>query len=474
MNLPLIVHVNGHWAHKKAEDRLQLRSAISALNGYITITLDTPGWSFEGNSLIERRAEGTHNDWQMVQGGTNSTGYYVWDAIRGLDYMATRPDVDMDRVGITGASGGGLATLYTFAADDRYKAAVPVVYMSSMELAPDNGCLCNHVPGTCQVGDRSDVIGIQAPKPVYIMGADLDGEFPKDAMRLTHKKMAQTWDLFGKKDDVFVQIYAGGHDYNQPMRETMIGFFDKYLLGKGDGSKVVEPLIKLLDPESREVLVLDPAPAIERTMRDLVLESLQKAKSEVTVAEAIAVNGGRPALTPLNLKESKAGTVMHLVFESEPGLATPGILVAQPKGDVVRIVVDDAGKAIAIGKGGSGFFLDILGTGELNGIEMRYPIYAGRSVAFTGGWQIVRAIEALGASQVELVARGPLSTQAAMWAGLMSNKVGSISATEALGEWKDVFKPGITHLAVQPRANLMGSLGHLRAQVKKATWSILP
>ncbi|MEQ1932382.1 MAG: hypothetical protein ABL962_00685, partial [Fimbriimonadaceae bacterium] len=85
--LPVIVNVNGHWAHKKNEDRIQLRAAFQALQGYIAIAVDSPGWSFEGDSQIERRAEGSHNDWTLVQGGTNTTGYYVWDCIRALDYM---------------------------------------------------------------------------------------------------------------------------------------------------------------------------------------------------------------------------------------------------------------------------------------------------------------------------------------------------------------------------------------------------
>ena len=63
--LPVVVHVNGHWAHKKGEDRLQLRAAFCALQGYIAVVVDSPGWSFEGNCLIERRAEGNHNDWFM-------------------------------------------------------------------------------------------------------------------------------------------------------------------------------------------------------------------------------------------------------------------------------------------------------------------------------------------------------------------------------------------------------------------------
>jgi dienelactone hydrolase len=479
--LPIIVNVNGHWAHKKGEDRLQLRSAFAALQGYMAITVDSPGFSFEGNSLIERRAEGDHNDFALVEGGSNATGYYVWDTIRALDYAATRSDTDMTRIGLTGASGGGLATLYTFAADDRYKAAVPVVYMSSMELAPDNGCLCNHVPGTSQIGDRSDVIAIQAPKPVYIMGAQNDGEFPPNAMNLTGQKIKKLWSVFGKDSDTFTQIFAGPHDYNKPMREQMIGFFNKYLRGMGDGSPVPEPPIQVIDPEDRQILVLNPSLPNERTMRDLSKEYLANAQSSVAIDQAIALNGGIPDKSDAKYKEIGTGNKRAITFESEPGLVTPGVLVVRsgkPKG--LRIVVSDQGKQAEVGVPSSdGFatlYLDTLGTGELSQIELRYPIYMGKSVPFIAGWQIVRAAQALReySGNVELVGKGPISSQSVMWAGLMDGSFAKVTGLDCLKTWVDVFDPSVSSYTVQPRAHLLGSLDNLRAQVKQGIWRMRP
>lgn len=474
--LPVIVNVNGHWAHKKDEDRIQLRCAFQALSGYLAIAIDSPGHSFEGDSLIERRAEGDHNDWWLVQGGSNATGYYVWDAIRALDYVATRPDADMAHVGITGASGGGLATLFAFAADDRYQAAVPVVYMASMELAPDNGCLCNHVPGTSQVGDRSDVVAIQAPKPVYVMGAQNDGEFPPDAMRLTAEKMRKEWALFGKGDEVKVQIFAGPHDYNQLMREASIGFFNRALKGVGDGSPVAQPPLHAIDPEDRSLLVLDPPASGERTMRDLSREYLTKAAPSVSAAQAIALNGGVPERTPLNFREVGTGEKRAVTFESEPGLKTPGILDL-PKGKPtgLTIVVDDAGKnsRVAPAKDGRAtLYLDTLGIGELGGFELRYSIYLGRSPAFVGGWQIVRAAEALRgvSNHVSVEAHGVLASQAAMWAGLLDDGFDRIDGEGGLVKWEDVFDRDVTPYAVQPRAHLLGTLANLRGLVKRSHW----
>jgi dienelactone hydrolase len=496
--LPVVVNVNGHWAHKKDEDRLQLPCAFQARQGYIAIAIDSPGHSFEGNALFERRPEGDHNDFKLVEGGTNTTGYYVWDTMRALDYLATRSDTNMKRIGITGASGGGLATLYAFAADDRYTAAVPVVYMASLELAPDNGCLCNHVPGTCQIGDRSDVIGIQAPKPVLLMGAQNDGEFPPDATRLTQKKMAESWALFGKANDTYVKIFPGGHDYNQGMREAMIGFFNRYVKGEGDGSPVPQPPLTAIDPEDHSLLVLDPPAPNERTMRDLSTEYLDHAPANASAAAAIAVNGGLPAKSDLKYTEIGTGRKRQVIFESEAGLKTPAILYlpeGKPKG--VRIFVDDAGKASvtqvsALGSvpapeiivdqdgrptglhantddGYAMLVVDILGAGELANIELRYPVYMGRSVAFTGGWQLVRAAEAMArySSHVNLLGRGPLASQAVMWAGLQAPKAFEhITGLDCLPTWQAVISDQVPDVAVQPRAHLCGTLENLRKQVR--------
>ncbi|MBS1712866.1 MAG: prolyl oligopeptidase family serine peptidase [Armatimonadetes bacterium] len=477
---PVIVNVNGHWAHKKNEDRIQLRCAFQALKGYIAIAIDSPGNSFEGDSLIERRAEGSHFEFKLVQGGANTTGTYVWDAFRALDYMATRSDTDVSRVGITGASGGGLATLYAFAADDRYTAAVPVVYMSSMETAPENGCPCNHVPGTCQVGDRSDVLAVQAPKPVLIIGAENDGEFPPDAMRRTRDKAAQTWALYGRKDDVQVRIFPGPHDYNRPMREAMIGFFDRYLRGTGDGGPVEQPGLSAIDPQDRSLLVLDPPPSDERTMEDLARERLSASTRPAVVENLIAVNGGRPQPSSRQWTESGTGNRRTVVFEPLPGLRTPAVLLDRSRSKSVRILVDDRGKAAALAsrtpdEAASVLALDILGTGELSGAEIRYAVYAGTSLAFTGAFQILAAAQETKRSgqALTVVANGPLSSLAALYAALLEPGFARIESRNGLREWADVFRSDVPDAAIQPRANLCGKLSDYRRTVKDSTWSFL-
>ncbi|HTQ11441.1 MAG TPA: hypothetical protein VMI31_15355, partial [Fimbriimonadaceae bacterium] len=180
-----------------------------------------------------------------------------------------------------------------------------------------------------------------------------------------------------------------------------------------------------------------------------------------------------------SVTQSGSGDSKVVTFESEPGLVTPGILIL-PKGEIKGVVIhmSDDGKAAEIARpstldpGYAHLYIDGLGTGELAGIEMRYPIYAGRAVAFTAGWQIVRAAEAMRkySSHIEIVGRGPMSSQAVMYAGLLDNQFAKVTGIGCMKSWMDAFQDNFNPIAVQPRAHLCGSLENLRKHVKNGEW----
>ena len=171
------------------------------------------------------------------------------------------------------------------------------------------------------------------------------------------------------------------------------------------------------------------------------------------------------------------GRKRQVIFESEAGLQTPAILYlpeGKPKG--VRIVSSDGGKLESEPNTDDGYAelaVDILGTGELTDIELRYPTYLGRSVAFMGGWQLVRAAEAMKrySIHVDLIGTGGLASQAVMWAGLQAQSAfEKITGLGCFANWQAVISDGVTDVSVQPRAHLCGSLENLRKQVKNATF----
>jgi len=485
--LPVIVNPHGHWGYKKSEPTVQARLIGQVLRGYLAVVVDSPGFSFEGDLRIERRWAGTHDDLRLILGSQNATSIYVWDLMRTLDYLSTRPEADMSRVGLTGCSGGGLATLWAFAAEPRFTCAASVVYSSSMEINPNNGCLCNHVPGALDLGDRADVLAMRVPAPVLIIGAEEDVEFPAKGMRLSGEKMKTLWGLFGRSEDAWLRMFPGGHDYSRPMRETALGFFDKYLRGVGDGSPVPEPEIATEPPDSPEMFVLAETPAGAVTMRDIARGMFKRKPSDKSAAAYIRWNGGLPAAVPPEVKVlDQSGGQTRALFTPEPGLTIPVLYwPAEGKAKAVAVLVGEKGKSAAIDEmrvgpllkaGVSCLAIDPRGIGEARTIELRYTTYLGQAPAFGMGWDIARAIAAFAPAglPVAVVGRGPAAGQAALAAALIEPRIEFVAGLWTLEAYADAFRDDVSLLAVQPRANNLPPLKSLRASLQaRSIWSFL-
>lgn len=109
--------------------------------------------------------------------GLTVTGMWVFDLMRLIDYMETREDCDLSRLGCAGLSGGGLQTLWLSAMDDRVKAAVVSGYFygyhDSLLLLSGN-CSCNYVPHLWETVDMGDIAALIAPRPLMIETGDQD------------------------------------------------------------------------------------------------------------------------------------------------------------------------------------------------------------------------------------------------------------------------------------------------------------
>lgn len=300
---PVILSPHGHWGYKKSEPTVQARGISLALEGFATLIVESPGARLDHDEQNERYAMGDHNDW-LLNLGISVQGVYVWDLMRGLDYLESRADMDCKRVGVTGASGGGTGTLYAFAVDERIRCAVPVCYATSMEVNPHNGCLCNHVPGIMQLGDRSDVLALRAPAPVMLIGATEDGEFPEQGHVRTYEKLKAIYKAQRQESNVRLEIVESGHDYCRRMREAMVAFFRQHLLGEKVRTFVPEkrPLTDgALNPYAAgtasavdpELLVTSPSERTTRSFRDLLEDAMGVANPEPYSAQKRMVGWGR-------------------------------------------------------------------------------------------------------------------------------------------------------------------------------------
>jgi dienelactone hydrolase len=496
--LPVILNPHGHWPHKKSEPVVQQRMIQEALHGYLALIVDSPGFSFEGDNLIERRGEGPHDDFRYTLASGNTTGFYVWDLMRALDWLATRPEADMSRVGLTGASGGGLATLWEFAADDRITAAVPVCFPTSLEIEPDNGCPCNHVPGTLRIGDRADAMAVRAPAPVLIIGADDDREFPPQGSRLTGEKLTKLWDLFGAKEHVATKIFRSQHDYNLEMVAAMLGFFDKELRGVGDGAPLKLTARPTEPADSREMICLPDPPAGIVTMKELAVARLAaspapRGDAASLVASFVSLNGGVPQVEcgPLVAKDAsgreialpksaadvgKSGlTRTWVTFESAQGLTVPGILWLPAKAPRAGVVlIHDEGKAVTpnrmqvdkLVEGGFAVLaIDPRGIGELAPIDLRLLEYQATAPSFAAALDVAHAVALLTpiAGRVGVAADGPVTSLAALDAALIEPKVLFVTGRDSIKEFSDAFDESVPLGALQPMADHAPRLSQLRA-----------
>ncbi|MCI0685168.1 MAG: prolyl oligopeptidase family serine peptidase [Gemmataceae bacterium] len=178
--------------------------------------------------------------------GYTPAGVECWNGIRAIDYLVTRPDVDPDRIGVTGISGGGAATFWIAAADERVKVAVPVSGMSDLEFyvkgkGVNGHCDCMFLYNTHQ-WDWTTIAALVAPRPMLFANSDNDRIFPMDGNRRIIAKLRDCYKMHGKPDLVDEYVSVGGHDYRPDLRIAIFKFINKHL--KGDTTTPVEDSAK--------------------------------------------------------------------------------------------------------------------------------------------------------------------------------------------------------------------------------------
>lgn len=224
---PAVLSVHGHWSEAKHQPTVQARCIGLALRGYVVLQLDKPGYG-------ERAPQGHHEVMCLLLAGQTLQGLQVWDNLRAIDYLCSRPEVNKERIGMTGASGGGNQTMYTTAVDDRIKAAVPVcsVCMYEDRFRQGVGCACEIVPNVLRYANGCDICALIAPRPLLMIHGTRDGGFSVQSARRVMARLKNIYALFSATDAVAAQEFDAPHEYNREMRQAMYAWFDRWLMGK--------------------------------------------------------------------------------------------------------------------------------------------------------------------------------------------------------------------------------------------------
>lgn len=209
-------------------------------------------------------------------------GLQIWNSIRALDFLASLPDVDPQRLAVTGNSGGGTQTLLLCAIDDRPIAAFPNGMVST---SMQGGCYCENA-SLLRVGTGNvELTALFAPKP---LGMTSVNDWTRDMMTDGYPELQQLYRMYGRPDDVMCKAYPHfPHNYNYVTRCLMYGFMNRHLK-LGLPEPIVEEDYALLSPEEYHVWTAgheapEAGPAFEKRLlgqlaeqSDAQLESLRR------------------------------------------------------------------------------------------------------------------------------------------------------------------------------------------------------
>jgi len=146
--------------------------------------------------------------------GKTLAGMRVFETLRALDYLQTRPEADASRIGIMGISGGGLVAGFAAAVDERVRASVVSGYASTFEasILSRNHCLDNYIPGLLAESEMPDLLGLIAPRPLFIESGDNDPLFPAPAAKLAYERLSQIYEELGARENLGADFFHGGHE----------------------------------------------------------------------------------------------------------------------------------------------------------------------------------------------------------------------------------------------------------------------
>lgn len=265
--LPAILYVCGHGGVKKDgisygnKVHYQHHGAWFARNGYVCLVIDT---------LQLGEIEGIHHGtyrydmWWWLNYGYTSAGVEAWNCIRALDYLQSRPEVDPERLGVTGRSGGGAYSWWIAALDERIRCAVPVAGITDLTNHVVDGCVEGHCDCMYMVNtfrwDYPQVAALVAPRPLLISNTDSDGIFPLDGVVRLFERTRRVYSLLGARDQVALNITAGGHHDTQELQVHAFRWFNQHL--KGDKSLIEKTAVPFFEPE--QLRVFRELPADER------------------------------------------------------------------------------------------------------------------------------------------------------------------------------------------------------------------
>jgi cephalosporin-C deacetylase-like acetyl esterase len=490
---PGVLIPSGHDRNAKACDAYQSLAILLARNGFVVLCYDPIG---QGERIQTFKPDGQPATWgtgehTLLDIGARLVGlcvahYRLWDGIRSIDYLAGRPEVDPERLGCTGNSGGGTMTSYLMATDERIYAAAPSCYLTSLErLFPGQGPQDGeqNIPGQVALGiEHADYILLRAPKPTIMLTAakdffDINGSWEtfREAKRL-HGILG-----YGERLDLFE--FPDEHGFTKPRREAALRWMRRWLQG------IDEPAVELAQtpstdadlqvtqsghvvPELKGATVWDLNLARAKQLapeREAFWRDRPKAEclAEVRRLAGVRPMAEKPAARSVGTLEREAGRIEKLVIERAGEVPVPALLFLpkEPKGRLPAVLyVDGRGKASDAAPGGpieelvkagsAVLSVDVRGFGETTTVlpkkywHPEFPIthlalHLGRPLLGQRVEDVLAALECLAARpEIDAAKIGIVGVEGgalvALHAAALDERLREVTLRRSIASWMDV------------------------------------
>ncbi len=389
---PGILFPLGHEEGAKAHSAWQQVLVSLAKKGFAALAWDTLGQGervqlydpdFGESKLVRSTTEHTVMGIQCLLIGDSLARYTIWDGMRALDYLVSRPEVDATRIGCTGNSGGGTHTAYLSALDDRIKVAAPSCFLTSWRrlletIGPQDAEQCLP-PWLENRLDHPDFVHAFAPKPYLILSAVRDF-FSITGARETYAEAKRLYGVLGAPEQLSMVEADDGHGYTKPRRLAAYRWFSRWLKGTEDTESEPEVTIasesdlwctqtgQVATELGGETVVTLNQKRVERLLpkraewsSQAQLESYRKEiEKEARRLSGIAATGKSTGnqtvpVSSFGVIERPGYRIEKLIYESEPGIKVPALLFVPsgPEGRKPAVVfVHGRGKAADAGAGG--------------------------------------------------------------------------------------------------------------------------
>jgi dienelactone hydrolase len=200
---PAVVCIHGHGGDRNIVYRPGLYNAFArelAERGFVTISTDV----------------GQH---QVYEKGRTLMGERLWDVMRCVDYLASLPEVDKERLGCAGLSLGGEMAMWLGAMDPRIKATVSSGFLTTVANMRQGHCPCWDFPGLTENFDFADIYSLTAPRALMCQNGQKEGApggFPVRIAQTTMKEIQRAYRVFNAENKAVLDVHPEGHVFVVP------------------------------------------------------------------------------------------------------------------------------------------------------------------------------------------------------------------------------------------------------------------